>query len=73
MVVRTVRQVPLKSLERRTGWWKGRWEVLGAIGDVLKLYFGAWDADPPKVDYRAHLSPSEAAAIDALLMGLPRT
>ena len=72
MVVQTVRQVPLASLEHRTGWWKGR-EVLGAIGDVLKLYFGAWDVDPPKVDYRAHLSPREAAGIDALLMGLPRT
>ena len=72
MVVQTVRQVALSSLEHRAGWWKGL-EVLGAIGDVLKLYFGVWDVDPPKVDYRAHLSPREAAEIDALLMGLPRT
>lgn len=70
-MVQSVRQTPLAWLERRMGWWKGL-EVLGAVSDVLKLYFGAWDADPPKVDYRAHLSPTEAAEIDALLMGLPR-
>lgn len=72
MAVQTQRQVLLASPEHGTGWWKGR-EVLGAIGDVLKLYFGAWGVDSPKVDYRAHLSPREAAAIDALLIGLPRT
>ena len=71
-MVQTARQAPLASLEHRTGRRKGL-EVLGAIGDVLKLYFGAWDVDPPKAACRAHLSPREAAAIDVLLMGLPRT
>ena len=72
MAVQTQRQVLLASPEHSTGCWKGR-EVIGAIGDVLKLYFGAWGVDPPKVDYQAHLSPREGAGIDALLMGLPRT
>ena len=72
LAVQIQRQVLLASPEGRTGHWRGR-EVLGAIGAVLRLYFGAWDVDSPKVDYRAHLSAMEAAEIDALLMGPTRT
>ena len=72
MAVQTQRQVLPASSRHGTGWWRGR-EVLGAMGDVLKLYLGAWSVDPPKVDYRTHLSAMEAAEIDTFLMGPTRS